>query len=130
MTSKRVATLVTTAVSLATLATPAFAQVTINPPVTPSLAVTDISKVFSGVANIAIVLAAILVFFFLILGGIEWITSGGDKVKTENAQKRITSAVLGLAIVVAAWAIMKVIDAFFGIGLFSGSGITIPSIKQ
>lgn len=130
MTPKKFATFVTTISAVAGLATPALAQVTINPPVTPSLAVTDISKIFSGVANIAIVIAAILVFFFLIWGGIEWLTSGGDKVKTENAQKRITSAVLGLAIVVAAWAIMKVIDAFFGIGLFSGSGITIPSIKQ
>ncbi len=130
MTAKKVATLVTTLSAFATAVQPAFAQVTINPPVTPSLAITDISKIFSGVANMAIVIAAILVFFFLIWGGIEWLTSGGDKVKTENAQKRITAAVLGLGIVVAAWAIMKVIDAFFGIGLFSGSGITIPTIKQ
>lgn len=67
------------------------------------------------VLDIAIVVGAIAVFFFLIWGGIEYITAGGDKVKTENAQKRITEAVLGLAILVVAWAIFKVVLQFFGI---------------
>jgi hypothetical protein len=71
-----------------------------------------------------------MVFFYLLWGGIQWLTSGGDKGKTEEAQKRITAAVIGLAIVASAWAIMRVIDAFFGVGLFSGGNVTLPTINN
>jgi len=76
--------------------------------------ITDLGLLVSKVITTAFILAGILVFAFLVWGGVEWILSGGDKQKTETARNRITAALVGLAIVAASYAIMKLIAYFFG----------------
>lgn len=89
--------------------------------------ITDIGKLISNVIAVAFLLAGVMTFAFLIWGGIDWLTSGGDKTKTEAARNRITAALVGLAIVAASYAIMKLISYFFGVGDFLGGNITIPN---
>lgn len=67
------------------------------------------------VIDMAIIVGAIAVFFYLILGGINWLTSGGDKAKVEEAQKKITGAVVGLAILATTYIAYKIILQFFGL---------------
>ncbi len=67
---------------------------------------TNPSQLITDLVNIAFVIAVILVFFYLIWGGIEWITSGGDKGKTEGARNKITAAVIGLIVLAASYAIL------------------------
>ncbi|MBI2590350.1 MAG: hypothetical protein HYW33_00510, partial [Candidatus Blackburnbacteria bacterium] len=55
----------------------------------------------------------------LVLGGIKWITSGGDKNKTEEARQQITSALVGLVVVFSAWAIAQLIRILFDVDLFN-----------
>jgi len=89
------------------------------------LKITDIGKLISSAISVAFIVAGILTFAFLVIGGIEWLTSGGDKTKTENARNRITAALVGLAIIAASWALMQLISYFFGIDVLGGD-ITIP----
>ena len=93
------------------------------------VSVIQIGQIFSALVAIAIVVAGLLTFAYLVLGGIEWITSGGDKAGMEQARNRITNALIGLGIVVAAWAVTKVIETFFGITIL-GNTIKIPSVKD
>jgi len=72
-----------------------------------------------------LVISALVAFLFLILGGIKWITSGGDKDSTAKAQGTITAALIGLAVVFAAWAILKLLEFFFGITIFAGGGALV-----
>lgn len=66
----------------------------------------------------AIILAAALgTFIFLVYGGVEWIASGGDKDKIQKAKDKLTNAVIGLALVAAAWSIFLIVDYFLGIGI-------------
>src|SRR5690242_5668833 len=60
--------------------------------------ITDLSKLIQGLLNMVLFVAALLVFAYMIWGGIQWITSGGDKGKTEEARNKITAAVIGLAV--------------------------------
>lgn len=87
--------------------------------------ITDIGVLISRTISVAFIIAGILTFAFLVWGGIDWLTSGGDKTKTESARNRITAALVGLAIVAASWAIMKLIAYFFGVDVFEGN-ITLP----
>jgi len=73
-----------------------------------------VDLVFKSV-DVALILSGIGLFVFLVWGGIEYMTSGGDKAKTETAQKRITGAVIGVAIVASSYAIWKIALYFFGI---------------
>lgn len=72
-----------------------------------------VSKSFSAV----ILVAGLATFGYLIMGGITWITAGGDKGKLEEARNKITNGIIGLAIVASAWAVYLLLDYFFGIGL-------------
>ncbi|MDQ3008379.1 MAG: pilin [bacterium] len=75
---------------------------------------TDLGSLINAVLSFVMVIAALLVFAYLILGGIEWITSGGDKGKTESARNKITAAVIGLIILAASYAILTVVLRFIG----------------
>lgn len=75
---------------------------------------TDVGTLINAVLSFVMVIAALLVFFYLIWGGIEWITSGGDKGQTEKARNKITSAVIGLVILAASYAILTLVLRFLG----------------
>jgi len=83
-----------------------------------------IAGIVSGLIKLVLVISSLVFFFILVMGGIKWIVSGGDKTKTETARDQITSALVGLVIVFAAWAIVKLIQTFFGIDIFS---LSLPS---
>lgn len=79
----------------------------------------------SGALQFILVAAAIIFFLMLVVGGVKWILSGGDKAHTEGARNQITAALVGLVIVFSAWAIASLVNAFFGINIFD---LTIKSI--
>jgi hypothetical protein len=84
-----------------------------------------IPGIISGLIRLTLVVAAIVFFFILVIGGIKWIASGGDKGQTEAARNQITAALVGLVIVFAAWAILALIRTFFGVDIFS---LTLPQL--
>lgn len=84
-----------------------------------------ITSLVSGAITLILTLAALLFFFMLVIGGVQWIVSGGDKAASENARKRITSALVGLAIVFAAWAIGTLINTLFKVNIFT---LSIPTL--
>lgn len=85
-------------------------------------------QLVSALARVFIVVAAIVFFFYLVIGGIRWIMSSGDKAQTETARNQITAALIGLVIVFAAWAIIQLIGTFFNIPTIFD--LEIPSIVQ
>lgn len=90
-------------------------------PQPPNFQITDLGKLLSNAIGLALIIAALLVFVYLIWGGISWITSGGDKAKTEEARARISAALVGLAIVAASWAVIQIVGYFFGINIFDAT---------
>lgn len=77
---------------------------------------TDIGELINRALRFVMVIAALLVFLYLIWGGVEWITSGGDKGKTESARNKITASVIGLIVVAASYAILQLALTFLGVG--------------
>lgn len=73
--------------------------------------------------SIILVIAGLVFFFMLILGGIRWILSGGDKAATESARGQVTSALIGLVVVFSAWALAQLISALFGVNIISSFNI-------
>lgn len=113
--------------TLALSAAPAFAQdIKLEPKGTefqPLLGL-KVGGIISGLIKLSLIVAALVFFFILVIGGIRWIVSGGDKAATEAARNQITAALVGLVIVFSAWAIIQLIDTLFGIKIVEG--FTIP----
>lgn len=98
-----------------------FAQASINVPQPTGIKITDIGMLISAVVSAILVIAAVLAFLYLVLGGIQWITSGGDKAGMEAARNKITHAIVGLVIVAASYAIMILVSNFLGISFLNNS---------
>jgi len=75
------------------------------------------------ILNLAVRLAGIALFIILIIGGFKHLTSGGDPKAAESAQKTITYAILGLALLLGAWLILLFVKEFTGVDV---TQFTIP----
>lgn len=91
-----------------------------------SLGTITIENMISAIIILVLVIAALVFLFMLILGGIRYISSGGDKGATESARSQITAALIGLVIVFAAWAVINLVSIFFGIDILS---LNIPNAQ-
>ena len=100
-------------------------EIPITIPTPATLKVTDLGKLISGAIGLILIIAALFTFLYLIWGGIQWILSGGDKAAVEAAQHRIQAALVGLFVVFAAWALMLVVEQFFGVTILRG--IKLPT---
>jgi|GEM_PF-384511 len=85
---------------------------------------TDIGVLVSRGLAMGLIIASLLTIIYLLMGGIQWITSAGDKNNLESAKGKITNAVFGLVIVVAIWAIFLILRTFLGlpIGVTGNTG--------
>ena len=65
------------------------------------------------------VIGVIIFFFILIIGAIQWMVSGGDKSAIEGARGKITNALVGLIILFSIFALIKIIESFFGVTILT-----------
>lgn len=112
------------------MGTKLLAQIT-NPVLPPALGSgttaqggTIIGNLVTNIVGLLFIFAFLLTLLYLIMGGIQWITGGGDKAQLESARNKITNAIVGLIIVAASYAIMTLVGQFLGINL---KGLLIPS---
>ena len=94
---------------------PTGTPISINVPSPPNFRSTDFGKVISSTFAFLLIVAGLLAFAYLIIGGIQWIISGGDKAGLEAARNRIVHAIVGLIVVFSAWAITLLIQQFIGV---------------
>ena len=114
---KRFKSLAVAASAMATAANTAFAGTAITVDEPSGVFFTDIGDLITKILNFVMILGALLVFMYLIWGGMEWITSGGDKGKTESARNKITAAIIGLIVLASSWAVLMLILGFLGTDL-------------
>lgn len=117
-------------VQYAAIAAPVYAQdikLTPNDSNWGNLTKLTVGGIISGAISLVMLVVALVFFFILIWGGLKWVMSEGDQKAVEAARAQITNALIGLAIVFAAFAIMKLIETIFGISLLSG--FKIPSFQ-
>lgn len=75
----------------------------------------DLNNLLSTGITILFVFSILLTLFFLVYGGISFITSGGDKQKVVAARQKLTYAVIGLIVVFSAYFIVNLVYNLFGI---------------
>ena len=91
-----------------------------------NLKLSNASSITGNIVTILLIFAVIISLIFLIIGGIRWIMSSGDKAKLEAARGTITGAIVGLIIAFSAYFILNVITYLFTKNTFLN--FTIPTI--
>ncbi len=95
---------------------------TIINPITSDLGsdgVTFFQNFVPKLITLALIIGVVIFFFTLVMGAIKWITSGGDKQAVEAARGKITSALVGLIILFASFAVLELLEHFFNIDLLA-----------
>lgn len=60
-------------------------------------------------------LLGVLFLILIIWGGYQWMVAGGEEEKVTHAKSTLTNAIIGLAVVLGAWAIYSFIANILGI---------------
>lgn len=131
---KKVTSALIAAGAYLSFATSAFAGTEINPcpedsQFTALCGITgdNLGDIVAAGVTFLLVIAVLIALFFLIFGGIRWITSGGDKGKVESARGMIIAAIIGLVIAFLAFFILSVALQFFGLSL---ENLELPTINN
>ena len=74
-----------------------------------------IGVVLGNILSFVMFAGVLVCLMFILLGAIEWITSGGDSGKVEKARNKITNAVVGLLVLSATLAVFSLIQNFLGV---------------
>lgn len=65
----------------------------------------DVRSTAANIINVALGFLGIIAVAIVLLGGFKYMVSGGNEEKTSEAKKLIVSGIIGLAIILSAWAI-------------------------
>lgn len=75
--------------------------------------------ILPNAVGLCFVIASVIFLFMIITGAIQWISSGGDKQGLESARGKISNAIIGIVILFSTFAIIKVIEGFFGVNILT-----------
>ncbi len=64
-------------------------------------------ETITSVINVALSLLGIVAVVIVLIGGFKWMTAGGNDDKVTEGRNYITSGVIGIAIILSAWAITR-----------------------
>jgi hypothetical protein len=84
----------------------------------------ELADVVALIIEVALSLLALVFLIFIIIGGYQWLTAGGNKEQVDKAVGHIKNAVIGLIIVLLAYAITTFVFKNLPSG---GAGTTITS---
>ncbi|MBU0619175.1 pilin [Patescibacteria group bacterium] len=84
--------------------------------------ITSLSQLGSKGLEAALVIGPILALGYLIWGVIDWIMSEGEKQQLGEARKKITHAVIGLALLASVWILWSLARYFLGFGVGGNGG--------
>lgn len=82
-----------------------------------------LNKGLGNIIGFMTIIAALWFMFQFIIGGYQWIASGGDKNNLEQARDKIINSIIGLIIVVVAWIIVGLIGKLLGLDILNPGSV-------
>lgn len=75
---------------------------------------TTLERFFSNLLGAFTIFGGIAFLLYFVVGALNWITSAGEKEKVAKAQRYMSNALIGLVIIILAWAITGILGALLG----------------
>ncbi|HSV94911.1 MAG TPA: hypothetical protein VLH94_03010 [Spirochaetia bacterium] len=80
---------------------------------------TQLSNILSTVITTLTVVGGLAFVIFFTLGGLKWLTAGGDKAKVEEAKTQMTQGVIGLVAIVAGLFVTGIVGNILGVDILN-----------
>jgi len=100
--------------SLAVLPQMAMAQVGTNLPTGTNLSTRGLADVATSIINAVLGFLFIIVLAVILWGGFRWMTAGGNEESVGEAKKIIAAGIIGLIVVLVAYAIVNFVVSTVG----------------
>lgn len=85
-----------------------------------------LANILSNVLGVMTIFAGIWFLFQAIIAGYGYMSAGGDKEKIQTAGRKLTNAIIGIAVVAAAYGLLALLSSFVGIKFLDiGSAINL-----
>lgn len=99
-------------------------------PVKLGFAVPSFDAVLTFIIRLFFIVAGLIALFYLLMGALSWITSGGNKENVDKAREKIQAALIGVILVFIVLAIVGVIENILSLGLGITRPIVFPKLIQ
>jgi hypothetical protein len=70
----------------------------------------NVGQLYTKVINIVLAIAGSVVVIFLIIGGFQYLTAAGNEEQIEKGKKTLVNSVIGLVIIIMAFAIVRIVS--------------------
>lgn len=80
---------------------------------------TQLGTLLSNLITTITVVGSLAFVVYFTIGGLKWITAGGDKAKVSEAQTQMTQAAIGLIVIVVSFFIIGIVGAVLGIDILN-----------
>lgn len=101
-------------ISLAVIALTAAGSVAAYTPTgAAALENVTVEEILTKVITWAVGIAALVCSLVIVIAGVLWITAGGDDTQLGKARKMLIYGIIGLVIVLGAWALVRVATDLF-----------------
>ncbi len=72
------------------------------------------TNVINVALNLLFLAGIVMAIVFVIYSGVQWVMSGGDKQKLQNARNRLTYSIVGLIVIALSFVIINSVVALLG----------------
>ena len=83
------------------------------------VALTNLETFLSNIIGFLTILGGIFFIVYFLIGGLTWVTSGGDSGKVGKARNQMIQGVIGLVVIVAAYSIIGIVGNIVGLNLLT-----------
>lgn len=90
-----------------------------NSELSANYAASNLEKFISNVVGALTVIASLFFIFYFVMGGLNWVTAGGDKGKVDKARDQMVQGVIGMIVIVISYGLLGVIGQFVGLDLLN-----------
>jgi len=80
---------------------------------------TQLGTILSTIVTTLTVIGGLAFVIYFTLGGLKWLTAGGDKTKVSEAQTQMTQGVIGLVAIVAGLFVVGIVGGVLGINFLN-----------
>ncbi len=84
----------------------------------------SLEGLFSGLVRGLTAFIGVAIFVMFVVGGFNFLFSGGDQKKLEKARGTLTNAIIGVVVIVSAYLILLTIKALTGVDI---TKFTVPT---
>lgn len=88
--------------------------------------------ILGNIMQATMVIGLLILLFYFIWGAFDWITSAGDKSKTESARNKMMHSTIGMIILASTIVMFMIVQGFLGIKVldfsFTGASTTTETV--